>query len=79
MFPFPYTGLRLVHDAKVGDAMERARTDAELAGDSQRIVQLFLFRNVLVRIRSWPNTFVLIEYRRLRRYAPAKGLTRDSW
>jgi len=34
MVPFPYTGLRLVHDAKVGDAMERARTDAELAGDS---------------------------------------------
>ena len=24
MFPFPYTGLRLIHDEKVRDAMERA-------------------------------------------------------
>ena len=78
MFPFPYTGLRLVHDEKVRDAMERARTDAELAGDSRRIVQLFLFRNVLLRIRSGPNTFALIEHRRSRPRALAKGDTRDS-
>ncbi len=31
MYPFSYTGLRLVHDEKVRDAMERARIDAELA------------------------------------------------
>jgi hypothetical protein len=54
MFPFPYTGLRLVHDA-----MERASINAELAGDSQRIVQLLLFRNVLLCIRSWPYRFAL--------------------
>jgi len=44
MFPFPYTGLRLIHDEKVRDAMERATIDAELDRNSQRIVQLFLFR-----------------------------------
>jgi len=30
MYPFPYTGLRLLHEEKVRDAMERARIDAEL-------------------------------------------------
>ena len=40
MFPFPVTGLRIVHDKKVHDAMERARIDAELARGSRRTVQL---------------------------------------
>jgi hypothetical protein len=39
--------------------MERASINAELAGDSQRIVQLLLFRNVLLCIRSWPYRFAL--------------------
>ena len=36
MFPFSYTGLRLVHDEKVRDAMERAHIDAELTRSSRR-------------------------------------------
>ena len=35
MFPFSYTGLRLVHDEKVRDAMERAHIDAELTRSSR--------------------------------------------
>ena len=31
MYPFSYTGLRLVHDEKVRDATKRALIDAELA------------------------------------------------
>ena len=57
MYPFSYTGLRLVHDQKVRDAMEQARIDAGLASDSRRTVQLSLRRNVLVRIRSRLNVF----------------------
>lgn len=38
MYPFSYTGLRLVHDEKVRDAMERAHIDAELVRNSQRAV-----------------------------------------
>ena len=77
MFPFPYTGLRLIHDEKVRDAMERATIDAELARDSQRIVQLFLFRNVLLLIRSWPNIFALLEHRRRLPRTLAGDVTRD--
>ena len=52
MFPLPYTGLRLVHDEKVRDAMERARIDAELALNPRRTMQLPLLSNVLMHIRS---------------------------
>lgn len=31
MHPFSYTGLRLIHDQKVRDAMERTHVDAETA------------------------------------------------
>jgi hypothetical protein len=48
MFPFPYTGLRLVHDEKVCDAMERARIDAELARNSRRTLQLSMLRSLLI-------------------------------
>ena len=51
MFPFPYTGLRLIHDEKVRDAMERARIDAELTRSSRRTVHLSVIRNVFMRIR----------------------------
>ena len=57
MFPFAYTGLRLVHDEKVSDAMERAYIHAELARNSQRTEQLYLLRNLLMRIRSTLNNF----------------------
>ena len=52
MFPFSYTGLRLVHDEKVRDAMERAHIDAELSRSSRRAVRLSLLRNVLKSIHS---------------------------
>ena len=78
MFPPPYIGLRLFHDEKVCGAMERARIDAELARGSQRTVQLFLLRNVLVRIRSRLNIFAQIEHLRRRSRALAKGDTQDS-
>lgn len=66
MYPFSYTGLRLIHDEKVRDAMERARIDAELASNSRRTAQLSLVRNVLVRIRSRLNIFARIEHLRRR-------------
>jgi hypothetical protein len=47
MYPFSYTGQRLVHDEKVRDAMERARIDAELARNSQRTVLLSLLSRFL--------------------------------
>jgi hypothetical protein len=78
MFPFPYTGLRLVHDEKVRDAMERACIDAELARNSRRTVQLSLLRNVLMRIGSRLNIFVRSEHLRRRTRALATGDTRDS-
>ncbi len=34
MYPFSYTGLRLLHDEKVRDAMEKTSVDAALAGDA---------------------------------------------
>ena len=49
MHPFSYTGLRLVHDEKVRDAMERARVDADLARNSQRTSWLSLLSSVLRR------------------------------
>lgn len=52
MYPFSYTGLRLVHDEKVRDAMERARVDAELVRNSQRIAWLSLPGRLLRRVRS---------------------------
>ena len=78
MFPFPYTGLRLVHDEKLRDAMERARIDAELTRSSRRTVQLSMLRNVLMRIRGKLNIFARIEHLRRRPRAFAKGNTRDS-
>lgn len=64
MYPFSYTGLRLLHDEKVRDAMERARIDAELARNSRRTVHLFLRRSVLIRVRSGLNIFALVEHPR---------------
>jgi len=62
MYPFPNSGLRLFHDEKVRDAMERARIDAELARNSRRTMQLSLLRSVLMRIRSGPNIFARVEH-----------------
>lgn len=62
MYPFPYTGLRLLHDEKVRDAMERARIDAELARNSRRTVHLSRLRSILKRIRSGQNIFVRFEH-----------------
>ena len=68
MHPFSYTGLRLVHDEKVRDAMERAHVDAELARNSQRTAWLSLLSSVLKLIRSRLNVFARVEH--LRRYFP---------
>jgi len=78
MFPFPYTGLRLLHDEKVRDAMEQARIHAELARSSRRAVQLLLLRNVLMRIRSRLNISARIEHLRRRTRALATGDPCDS-
>jgi len=78
MFPFPYTGLRLLHDEKVRDAMERARIDTELARNSRRTLQLSLLRSLLMGIRSRLHMFARIEHLRRRPRALATGDTRDS-
>jgi hypothetical protein len=78
MFPFSYTALRIVHDEKVGDAMERARIHAELARSSRRTVQLPQLRSILKRIRSRLSIFARIEHLRRRPRALATGDTRDS-
>ena len=64
MYPFPYTGLRLLHDEKVRDAMERVRIDAELAQNSRRTMQLSLLGSVLRRIRNGLNIFAGVEHLR---------------
>jgi hypothetical protein len=66
MYPFPYTGLRLLHEEKVRDAMERARIDTERARNSRRIVQLSLLRSVLMRIHSGLNVFARVDHLRRR-------------
>ena len=68
MYPFSYTGLRLVHDEKVRNAMERARIDAELARNSQLTVWLSLLSSVPTLIRSRLNVFARVEH--LRRCFP---------
>jgi len=78
MFPFPFTGLRLIHDEKVRDAMERARIDAELTRSSRRTVHLSEIRNVFMLIRGRLNIFARIEHLRRRLRALTKGDTRVS-
>ena len=78
MFPFPFTGLRLIHDEKVSDAMERARIDAELTRSSRRTVQLSVIRNVFMRIRGRLNIFARIEPLRRRLRDLTEGDTRVS-
>jgi hypothetical protein len=58
MYPFSYTGLRLVHDEKIRNAMERARIDAEPARNSQRTVLLSLLSSVPMLVRCRLNGFV---------------------
>jgi len=70
MYPFSYTGLRLVHDEKVRDAMERARIDAELVRNSQRTEWLSLLSSVPMLIRSRLNVFSRVEH--LRRSFPLR-------
>jgi hypothetical protein len=62
MYPFPHAGLRLLHDEKVRNAMERAHIDAELADNSHRTVQLPPLRSILMRIRSGQNIFARAEH-----------------
>ena len=57
MYPFSYTGVRLVHDEKVCHAMEQAHVDTEMARNAQRTVWLSLLSRVLIRIRSRLNVF----------------------
>ena len=72
MYPFSYTGLRLVHDEKVRDAKERARIDTELARNSQRTVWLSLLSSVPILIRSRLNVFARVEH--LRRCCPPEEI-----
>ncbi len=71
MYPYSYTGLRLVHDEKVRDAMERARIDAALARNSQQTVWLSLLSSVPMLIRSRMSVFARVEH--LRRSFPCGG------
>ncbi len=64
MYPFSYTGLRLVHDEKVCDAMERACIDRELVRNSQRTAWLFLLSNLPTLIRNRLNVFARVEHPR---------------
>lgn len=57
MFPFAYTGLRLVHDEKVSDAMERACIHAELARNSQRTEHLSMLSFLLAALRLRSGLF----------------------
>jgi hypothetical protein len=61
MFHFSYTGLRLVHDEMVLNAMKRAHIDAELIHSSRRTVYPSLLKNFLKRIHSRLNIFNRIE------------------
>lgn len=70
MYPYSYTGLRLVHDEKVRDAMERARIDAELVRNSQPTEWLSLFSSVPMLIRRRLNVFARVEH--LRRPFPRR-------
>ena len=58
MYPFSYTGLRIIHGEKVRDAMEQACIDTELTHSSQRPAWLSLLVRILRRIRSRLNVFV---------------------
>ncbi len=62
MYPFSYTGLRLVHDEKVREAMEQARIDAGLARNPQRTAQQSLLSSVFMHMRSRMNFFTRVEY-----------------
>jgi hypothetical protein len=77
MFPFSFTGLRLIHDEKVHNAMKQARIDVELARGSQRIVQMSLLLNVLIHIGSKLNIFSKIELLRHSCTLPERNI-RDS-
>jgi hypothetical protein len=57
MYPYSYTGLRLVHDEKIREAMERACVDAELVRNSQRTGWLALPGVVLRRVRRRLHVF----------------------
>jgi hypothetical protein len=57
MYPFSYTGLRLIHDEKVRDAMERVCVDAELAREPRRTRWLSLPGRMLWGIRNKPHVF----------------------
>jgi hypothetical protein len=57
MYPYSYTGLRLVHDEKVREAMERACVDAELVRSPRRAAWLSLLSGILKRIRSRMHVF----------------------
>ena len=57
MNPFSYTGLRVLHDEKVRNAMEQARIDTVLARKSQRTGRLSLAGRVLLHVRSRLNLF----------------------
>ena len=61
MFHFSYTGLRLVHDEMVHNAMKRAYTEAELIRSSRRTVDPSLHKNFLKLIHSSLNIFNRIE------------------
>ena len=78
MFPFPDSGLRLIHNEKVHDAMKRARIDVELSRSSRRTVQLSMLSNVFIRIRRILNIFGRSEHPVHRQRAFAKRDTHDS-
>jgi hypothetical protein len=78
MYPFPDSGLRLIHNEKVHAAMERARIDVELSRGSRRTVQLSMLSNVFISIHNKLNIFSRIDHLRHRSRAFAKGDRCDS-
>lgn len=79
MFPFPDSGLRLIHNEKVHDAMERARIEVELTRCSRRTAQLPILSNVFIRIRTRLSIFGRIEHLLHRPRTFAKEITHDSY
>jgi hypothetical protein len=77
MFPFSYTGLRVIHDEEVREAMEQAHIDAELARGSRQSVLLSLLRNALAHIHRRLN--VWLEHLRYRSHVIVTKDMRDSF
>jgi hypothetical protein len=53
MYPFSYTGLKIVHDQQVQESLERSRLNAERATYRQGLFQAF--EKLLARFTNQPG------------------------